>query len=38
SIDIDTCDSAISIALGSAATGTEETVMVGGLKYSSNMG
>ncbi|GKF95030.1 hypothetical protein Tco_0284730 [Tanacetum coccineum] len=38
SIDVDTGDSDISTALGSTTTGTGETTMVGGLKYSSNMG
>ncbi|GJU09699.1 hypothetical protein Tco_1132095 [Tanacetum coccineum] len=37
-IDVETGDSVVSIALGAAATGTGETVVVGGLKYSSNMG
>nr|GEU57830.1 hypothetical protein [Tanacetum cinerariifolium] len=38
SIDVDTSESAISAALSAAATGTEETTIVRGLKYSSNMG
>ncbi|GJZ89158.1 hypothetical protein Tco_0660940, partial [Tanacetum coccineum] len=33
-----TGESAISTTLGVGATGTRETAMVGGLKYSSNMG
>ncbi|GKG42888.1 hypothetical protein Tco_0479572, partial [Tanacetum coccineum] len=33
SIDVDTCESAISTALGASATGIGETVSVGGLKY-----
>ncbi|GKD08806.1 hypothetical protein Tco_1188491, partial [Tanacetum coccineum] len=38
SMDVDTSESAISTALGAAATGTGETTIVGGLKYSSNKG
>nr|GEU88308.1 hypothetical protein [Tanacetum cinerariifolium] len=38
SIDIDIGESAISTVLGSAATRTGEIVIVGGLKYSSNIG
>nr|GEY09002.1 hypothetical protein [Tanacetum cinerariifolium] len=34
----DTGESAKSIALGAAATGTGKTTIVGGLKYSSNIG
>nr|GEV85843.1 hypothetical protein [Tanacetum cinerariifolium] len=37
-IDVDTSDSIVSTALGASATGIRETAMVGGLKYSSNMG
>ncbi|GJX11198.1 hypothetical protein Tco_0201057, partial [Tanacetum coccineum] len=35
-MDVDTGESAISIALGASATGTIETIIVGGLKYSSS--
>ncbi|GKB16950.1 hypothetical protein Tco_0850873 [Tanacetum coccineum] len=35
-MDVDTGESAISIALGASATGTVETIIVGGLKYSSS--
>ncbi|GKE72387.1 hypothetical protein Tco_1534428 [Tanacetum coccineum] len=38
SIDVDTGESAISTTLNAATTGIGETTMVGGLKYSSNMG
>nr|GEW41137.1 zinc finger, CCHC-type, retrotransposon Gag domain protein [Tanacetum cinerariifolium] len=38
SMDVDTGESTISTALGAAATGTVETTIVGGLKYSSNKG
>nr|GEV98135.1 hypothetical protein [Tanacetum cinerariifolium] len=38
SIDVDKGKSAISTALGAAATRTIETTIVGGLKYSSNKG
>ncbi|GKB53381.1 hypothetical protein Tco_0904134, partial [Tanacetum coccineum] len=38
SMDVDTCESAISTALGAVATGTGETTIVGGLKYSLNKG
>nr|GEW53659.1 hypothetical protein [Tanacetum cinerariifolium] len=38
SIDVDTGDSVVSTALNAAATRTVETVVVGGLKYSSNIG
>ncbi|GKE49310.1 hypothetical protein Tco_1480568, partial [Tanacetum coccineum] len=38
SIDVDTGESAISTALGATSTRIGETTMVGGLKYSSNMG
>ncbi|GJR86190.1 hypothetical protein Tco_0210201 [Tanacetum coccineum] len=38
SIDVDTGESAKSTALGAATTGTGETTIVGGLKYSSNIG
>ncbi|GJT01811.1 putative ribonuclease H-like domain-containing protein [Tanacetum coccineum] len=38
SIDIDTGHLVVSTALGATATRTRETAMVGGLKYSSNMG
>nr|GEW71341.1 reverse transcriptase domain-containing protein [Tanacetum cinerariifolium] len=38
SIDVDTGDSVVTTALSVAATGTRETTMVRGLKYSSNMG
>nr|GEU35535.1 putative reverse transcriptase domain-containing protein [Tanacetum cinerariifolium] len=38
SIDVDTCELAISTALGSTAIVTGETTIVRGLKYSSNMG
>nr|GEX84994.1 hypothetical protein [Tanacetum cinerariifolium] len=38
SMDVNTCESAISIAVGTTATGTGETAIVGGLKYSSNKG
>ncbi|GKE21873.1 hypothetical protein Tco_1433385, partial [Tanacetum coccineum] len=38
SIDVHTGESAKSIALGATATGTGETAIVGGLKYSSNIG
>nr|GEU56449.1 reverse transcriptase domain-containing protein [Tanacetum cinerariifolium] len=37
SIDVDTGESAKSTALGAATTGTRETDIVGGLKYSSNI-
>ncbi|GKC76758.1 hypothetical protein Tco_1127532 [Tanacetum coccineum] len=38
SIDIDTGESAKSTALGAATLRTRETAIVGGLKYSSNIG
>nr|GFA35268.1 retrovirus-related Pol polyprotein from transposon TNT 1-94 [Tanacetum cinerariifolium] len=38
SIEVDTGESAKSAALGAAVTGTGETAIVGGLKYSSNIG
>ncbi|GJY25446.1 hypothetical protein Tco_0400172, partial [Tanacetum coccineum] len=38
SIDVDISESAISTALGAGATRTGQAAMVGGLKYSSNMG
>nr|GEV98084.1 hypothetical protein [Tanacetum cinerariifolium] len=38
SIDVDTGESAVSTALGSAATRNEHIAIVGGLMYSSNMG
>nr|GFB34828.1 hypothetical protein [Tanacetum cinerariifolium] len=37
SIDVDTCESTKSTSLGASATGTGETAIVGGLKYSSNI-
>nr|GFC72862.1 hypothetical protein [Tanacetum cinerariifolium] len=37
SIDVETGDSVVSTTLGAVATRTEETALLGGLKYSSNM-